>query len=149
MKRAVDHVRLLELLAALAARSKSVAIFFGFEPSASGAFAGYVVLALRGEGDHRREHERDGQGQIRRKSLSVHSKHSEEGRDGNSGTSKHGAEADRVNLVQVRPFELDIRRAHLQEWFIYHEVRDDGPDPGYRDVRVETEHEVEETEDPN
>ena len=70
-----------------------------------------IETAARRPGDRRRHDEADDQSEERRQRLQGGSEHAGERRDPGGGRRQHGADPDRIDVVEVRALELDPRRA--------------------------------------
>src|SRR3990167_3807333 len=84
---------------------------FARSSSAGFALSCDVVLPLRCPCDQRRRHQRRHHRNHRRKRLRRVTHQAHVGRDRQSRGQAHGAHAHGVDVVQVRAFELDARRA--------------------------------------
>ncbi len=92
--------------------------------------AGKVVFAFGENGDDRRKDEGDRNGQKGRECLGVRPERAKEGRDRDDRSDEHRAEADGINAVEVRPFELDVGWTQFEQGFVDHQIGDHRPNPG-------------------
>ncbi len=99
---------------------------------------GDVVAPVGGEGDRRRRDEGDRERQERREHLQRRPEEAGEGDHADEGADEHRADPDRVDVVEMRPLELDAGRAPAHR-LVDHEVGDQRRHPGHRDDGVEAE----------
>jgi len=95
-----------------------------------------VIFAVGGECDQRRRDERHDQRDERRQRLRRRSEQAIERADGDDGGDTHGADADRIDVVEMRALELHVLRAQAQR-LVDDEIGDQRADPGDGDVGVE------------
>ncbi len=98
-----------------------------------------VVLAARGPGDDRCGHQRGAHGDERGESLRQRAEDAQVRRDRQHRGQRHRADADRVDVPQVRTLELDARRRQAQR-LVDDQVGHHRHHPGDGDVGVEAEH---------
>ena len=130
--RAEGGVFRLELIFADAAADRRLV-----RPSAA-RLAGDVVLAVGRIGDDRRGDERHGERDEGSERLHRGAEEAGEGERRREARQQHGADAHRVDVVEMRPLELDMRRAEAER-LVDREIGDDGADPGGGDRRIEPE----------
>ena len=98
-------------------------------------FARDVVFAVGGPCDQGSRNEGDSERDERRERLGGRAKQSVKRADRNDGRDRHGADADRVDVVEMRALELDVLRAQPKR-LVDDEVGDQRADPGNRDVGI-------------
>ncbi len=99
-------------------------------------FARDVIFSVRSPRDQRRGDEGDRQRHEGRERLRRRSEQAVERRDRDDGRDRHGADADRIDVVEMRALELDVLRAKTKR-LVDDEIGDQRADPGNRHVGVE------------
>ncbi len=107
-----------------------------------------VVLAVGQIGDQRRGDEGDDQRDERCQRLRRRAEQAVERGDRDHGGGRHGADADRIDVVEMRALEFHVRRPQAERP-VDHEVGDQRADPGDRHVGVERERLLECLVDPD
>src|SRR4030088_3274561 len=79
-----------------------------------------VIFAAGRECDQRRGDESNDQCDERRQRLRRRSEQAIERTDGDDGGGRHRADADRIDVVEVRALELHVWRGETK-WGVYHE----------------------------
>jgi len=105
-----------------------------------------VVTAFRNPGDQRRGDEGGNERDERGVGAGAIAEQTEESRDREQRGESHGADTDRVDVVEMAAFELDVRRREAER-LVDDEVGDDGRHPRNGDVRKEPEDLSERVED--
>ena len=100
--------------------------------------AGDVVAAVGEQRDQRRRHERGEQRQEGGQRLGVAAPEPAARHQPHQGRHHHGAEAHRVDVVEIGPFEFDALGAQPQR-LVDHQVGDQGADPRHRHHGVAAE----------
>ena len=95
-----------------------------------------VIFAVGGPGDQRRGDEGDRQRDEGGQPFRRRSEQAVERADRDDGRDQHGADADRVDVVEMGALELDVLRAQAER-LVDDEIGDQRADPGDRDVGVE------------
>ena len=95
-----------------------------------------VIFAVGGPGDQRRGDKGDGQRDERRQRLRRRPEQAVERADRDDGGDRHRADADRIDVVEMRALELDMLRAQAER-LVDDEIGDQRADPGDRDVGIE------------
>ena len=95
-----------------------------------------VIFAVGGIRDERRGDEGHGQRDERRQRLRRRSEQAVERADRDDGGDRHGADADRVDVVEMRALELHVLRTQAER-LVDDEIGDQRADPGDRDVGIE------------
>ncbi len=99
-------------------------------------FSRDIILSTRRPRDHRRGQECHGQRHEWRKRLRCGSKEAVECADRNDRRDRHRADADRIDIVEMRALELHVLRAQAER-LVDNEIGDQRADPCDGDVRVE------------
>ena len=95
-----------------------------------------VVLAVSRIGDQGSGDERNRQRHERRQRLRRRAEHAVERGDRYDGRDRHRADADRVDVVEMRALEFHLRRAQAER-LVDDEIGDQRADPGDGNVGVE------------
>ena len=103
------------------------------------AFAGDVVTPVGEPGQQWRQQERRAQRHGWRGRLRQGAEQAAVGKHREQGGDQHGADAHRVDVVEVRALELDVFRRQAQR-LVDHQVGHQRADPGDGDIGVEAEH---------
>ena len=135
--RAEGHVLALEAVVAQAAAAGVLRVRWVDQGRRAGARD--VVAPAGVPGQQRRAEEGREQRHQRRGGLGQGAEQAEVGQHREQRGDQHGADADRVDVVQVRTLELDVARRQAQR-LVDHQVRHQRADPGDGDVGVEAEH---------
>jgi hypothetical protein len=93
--------------------------------------AGNIEAALRRPGDERSHHEGDGKCEERRKRLQRRAQKAAKCRNADDGRGEHGADADRIDVVEIGALEFDARRTKAQR-LVDHQVGDQCTHPRHR-----------------
>ena len=95
-----------------------------------------VIFAVGRPSDQGRGDEGDRQRHEGRERLRRRPEQAVERRDRDDGRDRHGADADRIDVVEMRALELDVLRAQAER-LVDDEIGDQCTNPGNRDVGVE------------
>ncbi len=94
-----------------------------------------VIFAVGRPCDQRRGDKGDGERDEGRQRFGRRPEQAVERADRDDGGDRHGADADRVDVVEMRALELDVLRAQAQR-LVDDEIGDQRADPGNRDVGI-------------
>ena len=123
--RAVRHVLGLEMM--LADRATDHLLAAPILPRR----AGNIETALRRPGDEGSHHEGDGERKERRKRLQRRAQKAAKCRNADDRCGEHGADADRIDVIEMSALEFDARGTESQR-LVDHEIGDQCAHPRHR-----------------